>query len=156
MPYFEDVDMTEPVVGITEILNRLRASEIIATQQYYAHAVAVKGPNCVQLADLFKTHAGEETGHAEALMNRIDHLGGELDTEISRLLELTPDGADVRTSHLSEDMLVQDWGGENVAIDAYTEAAALVRDIDPVTWKVLVEILEDEYEHRRELANLLG
>lgn len=157
--FFADLDGSKREDVIT-MLNRLYAAEIIAKEQYRAHAVDVVGPNCIELAAMFLEHADEEDGHAKLLMTRINNLGGSLDNKLSRIMQITttssPDGHDVQQSPSTEQMLFQDIAGEADAIAAYTEACMLVRDYDPATYVMLAGILSDEWEHRTEWKNVLG
>lgn len=157
--FFADLDGSNRKDVIT-MLNRLYAAEIIATEQYRAHAVDVVGPNCIQLAQMFLEHADEETEHAKILIDRINNLGGSLDNKLRRINEIAvaskPEGKEVRHSQDTEEMLFQDIDGESDAIAAYTEACMLVRDYDPATFVMLAKILADEWEHMTEWKNVLG
>lgn len=157
--FFNDLDGSKREDVIT-MLQRLYASEIIAMEQYRAHAVDVVGPNCVQMSELFMTHAEEEYGHSKLLMKRIDDLGGSLDNGLQRMTDITTatklEGHDVQTSEDTSTMVKQDISGEADAIAAYTEGCFLVQHTDPATYVMLAGILADEWEHRTELRNILG
>ena len=49
----------------------------------------------------------------------------------------------------------QNVKGERCAIDVYKRLLDMTRDTDEVTWKMLLEILDDEVEHEADLQALL-
>lgn len=159
MPYFDDVNPDNPA-GQCEILNRLHADEIRAAMQYANHQVAVKGATCVQDAELFKTHYEEELGHAEKLRKAIDWLGGDVDNSLEEMTLIGPGAmagkGDILISPDRNIMMTLDLDGERSAIEAYTEAFYLFLPRNPMLAKIMQENLSDEYEHRRELENLLS
>lgn len=157
--FFADLDLTKRE-DVIVMLQRLYASEIVAREQYRAHAVDVVGPNCIELAAMFNEHADEEDEHAKELMQRIDNLGGSLDNRLSRMVELnpasTPEGKDVQVDPDTGRMVRFNISAEADAIAAYTEACLGVQHTDPATFTLLAHILGEEWEHRRELKNILG
>lgn len=159
MPYFDDIDASL-VEGRIEILNRLYASEIVAAEQYWNHEVAFRGPNSLSVQAMLDEHANEEMGHAELLRNRIAHLRGKLTNSLADMPILNPAAetgeGDIQISSSPNIMLQQDLQGELIAIQAYTEAIAMMRDYDPGTVLILTQILNDEFEHQHDLDNLLS
>lgn len=158
MQFFRDlrIDTRE---GLITMLNRLYASEIVAAQQYWNHAVAAKGMFGPVLAGIFNEHANEEMGHAATLRAHINDLGGLLDNRLCRMVEINPhtvgDGDVAPAAKRYGDTIQLDADAEADAIDAYTEASLLVQHLYPATYVILASILKDELEHRQELLDLL-
>lgn len=154
------VESVNSVEDVVSILQQLYASEVVAAQQYYKHAMDVRGVLTIQMADLFKQHAEEENGHAEKLRAQIDNLGGTILNKMEELMKLNPvprgESGDVQSSLVLRTMLEQDLKAEENAIAAYTLACRLIRDFDPGTFLVLAGILNEEYEHRTDFVNLLA
>lgn len=157
MAYFAELDGSK-VDDRIFMLTVAYGSEIIAAQQYWAHGVAAKGIASTQLQDVFYTHADDEMGHAAKLRDRIHTLGGQLKNDLKFMLESQAviNSGDVQPSMDVLRMLQLDAEAELNAIRVYEEIAAKVRDFDPVTWKLVVEIAGDEYDHANEACNLLG
>lgn len=157
--FFADLDLTK-TKDVIQMLQRLYASEIVAREQYRAHAVEVVGPNCIQLAELFNSYADEEDEHAKELLARIDALGGSLDNKLARMVELNPtsnpDAGDVEIDSDTGKIIRFNIIAESDAIAAYTEGCLGVQHTDPATYILLAHILGEEWHHRRELKNVLG
>jgi ferritin-like protein len=157
--FFADLDLAKQE-DVIVMLQRLYASEIVAREQYRAHAVEVVGPNCIQLAQLFNSYADEEDEHAKELLDRIDALGGSLDNKLTKMVDLNPtsdpDAGDVQVDPDTGRMLRYNIIAESDAIAAYTEGCLGVQHTDPATYILLAHILGEEWHHRRELKNVLG
>ncbi|MEM3492535.1 MAG: ferritin-like domain-containing protein, partial [Nitrososphaerota archaeon] len=54
-----------------------------------------------------------------------------------------------------EKLLEQNIKGEQCAIEVYNKLLEFTKEGDPVTWRLILEILEDEIEHEFELQSLL-
>jgi len=52
-------------------------------------------------------------------------------------------------------LLQQNIKGEQCAIDVYTKLLELTANRDPVTYNIVVQILQDEVEHEEDLQALL-
>lgn len=157
--FFADLDLTKQE-DVIVMLQRLYASEIIAREQYRAHAVDVVGPNCIELAELFNEYADEEDEHAKELLKRIDDLGGSLDNSLVKMVQLNPtsdpDAKDVMVDPDTGRMIRFNINAESDAIAAYTEGCLGVQHTDPATFILLAHILSEEWGHRRDLKNVLG
>lgn len=156
---FPDIAYNHPL-AIVSILQQLYASEVIAAEQYWSHWTRVKGPHSVAIQAMLDEHAREERTHADMLRKRIHDLGSPLDNRLAQLLELngliTPEAPDVVHETALSAILLADMVAEQRAVESYTRAIDIVRDLDPVTSLVLTQILKDEYEHLQELRNLLA
>jgi bacterioferritin (cytochrome b1) len=153
---FKGIQANVPT-DLFRMLNSLYASEIVAAQQYYRHANDVKGINSHDLQQIFLGHGAEEEAHAATLRTIIHTHGGTLDNSLASILKNNPSEAkDVQPASSVKTMLEQNLLGEADAIQAYTEACFIVRDLYPDIFVALSEILTDEYDHRNDFMNLLG
>ena len=101
----------------------------------------------------FLLHANEELVHADRLAKRIVELGGEPD--------FSPEGLAVR-SHAEyivgdtlRSMIKENLIAERVAIDSYKEMIAYLKDDDPTTQRLIMDILAVEEEHADDMAALM-
>ena len=153
MAFFSDIDCSRPD-GVVLLLNKLYAFEIVTAFQYWRHANDVRGMLSSELGDLFEAHAEESMGHADRLRDQIKNLDGRLMNELTSLAQLSPTG-DVKAAPSSKGMIALDLDGESASIQMYKEACAMMIVHDPGTHQILAEILNEEYEHRTDLKNLL-
>ena len=130
---------------LIQALNQDLADELSAITQYMWHHVMAEGMESAAVADLFKKTSVDEMKHAEALAERIDYLGG---TPITKPSEIKMGG------NLTK-MIQDDLAAELKAIKNYKEHIKLCED-DPVTRRMLEEILEDEEGHENEWKTLLS
>jgi len=162
MAFFEDVDITT-VEGQVDVLNRLHADEVRAAMQYINHRVAIKGATSLQDQGMLDEHYKEELEHADKLATWIDWLGGLLDNGLEEMAIIGPaaqqNAGDIWKADENmtrNEILEFDLKAELTAIQAYTEAIAMFQPVNPAIALTLSEILADEYEHRRDLRNLLS
>jgi bacterioferritin len=119
-------------------LNNALAEELGAIIQYMYHHVMGRGLASPAILDEFKSTSITEMKHAEALAERIDLLGGEPTIEISPIKV----GGDLTK------MIRDDLATEYRAIELYKGIIKLAaKEDDPVTRRLLEEILEDEEGH---------
>lgn len=143
------------VEKLLEMLNKAYADEWLAYYQYWVGAKVAVGRMRGIVAEELEEHAEEELKHAGMLVERILQLGGTpliSPEEINRETGcgyLAP--ADPNTLKLVE----QNIEGERCAIDAYKKIMEFVKDKDPITFKMALEILEEEVEHEDDLEAIL-
>jgi bacterioferritin len=132
--------------GLLQALNNALADELAAVIQYMYHHVMGRGPASPAILDLFKSSSIDEMKHAEALAERIDLLGGVPTIEISPIKV----GGDLTK------MIRDDLATEYHAIEMYKGHIKLAaKEDDPVTRRLLEEILEDEEGHANTWETLL-
>jgi bacterioferritin len=123
---------------LLQALNNDLADELAAVIQYMYHHVMGRGPASPAILDLFKSTSIEEMKHAEALAERIDLLGGVPTIEISP----------IKVGGSLTKMIRDDLATEYSAIKNYKSHIKLAaKEDDPVTRRLLEEILEDEEGH---------
>ena len=140
-------------LGLVQLLNDALATELVCALRYKRHHFTAHGLASPHIAEEFLVHANEETVHADRLARRIVQLGGKPD--------FAPDTLS-RRSHASYDestqlkaMIRANLVAERVAIEAYTQLIALVREQDPTTRRLQADIRADETHHADELQGRL-
>ena len=128
-------------------LNKDLEWEYAAAVQYVQHAAAINGPQFDSIQKELLIHAQEEMQHAVMLAEQIDFLGGVPTVDVERRY----------ISSDSIEMLKQYLAGEDNAITRYKkrigQAEALM---EYGLRRVLEDILIQEEEHKRDIANALS
>ncbi len=137
------------------LLNRAFADEWLAYYQYWLGAKVVKGPmKDAVIAELLQ-HAADELRHAEMLTLRIIQLGGVPVTEPKEWYRHTNCGYDAPADPHVMAILQQNVKGEQCAIGVYRKLLEITASKDPVTYNIVVQILQDEVEHEEDLQALV-
>ena len=129
---------------VIEALNRALAEELAALTQYMWQHVMGRGIASPAIRDELKAFSIQEMKHAEVLAERIDHFGGVPTTK----------PLDIKVGGDLKKMIQYDLDLENSAIKMYKEYIELAKE-DPVTHKMLIDILADEENHADELESWL-
>ena len=139
--------------AIVKLLNDALATELVCVLRYKRHYFTAKGVASPKIADEFLVHANEESGHADAIAERIVQLGGEPN--------FSPDSLSSR-SHAEYDeskelqaMIRANLVAERIAVETYHQMITLIGDKDPTTRRMLEQILAEEEEHADELSDWL-
>lgn len=144
-------------MDIDELLNMLNhafADEWLAYYQYWLGAKIVKGPMKDAVASELLLHATEELAHANILALRIIQLGGTPLISPEEWFKNTHCGYDAPVNPFVKEILTQNIKGEQCAIDVYQKLLQLVKDKDPVTYNIVLTILQQEVEHEEDLQSL--
>ena len=139
---------------LIKLLNQAFADEWLAYYQYWIGSKVVKGPMKDAVASELVLHATEELAHADMLAMRIIQLGGTPIIDPKDWNNYTHCGYDAPTSPFVKDILAQNIKGEQCAIDVYQKLQTLVREKDPVTYNIVLTILQQEVEHEEDLQAL--
>ncbi|WP_456397198.1 ferritin-like domain-containing protein [Desulfurobacterium sp.] len=140
---------------IVEMLNKALCDEWLAYYQYWIGSKVVKGPmKDAVIAELIE-HATDELRHADMLVTRILGLGGTPVLTPKEWFEKTNCGYDAPDDPFVRRILEQNVKGEQCAIDTYSEILKYTKDIDPITYNLVLQILTDEVEHEEDLQALL-
>jgi len=135
------------------VLNEALATELVCVLRYKRHYYTATGINATGVAAEFLQHAGEEQTHADQIALRITQLQGEPNFDPAGLAGRSHSEYDA-SSHLG-DMIREDLVAERVAIASYNEVIRWLEDKDPVTRRLLEDILAVEEEHANDLLGLL-
>lgn len=149
----EIVDMD--VGKLIGLLKKAFADEWLAYYQYWVGAKIAKGPMRGVAVAEFGEHAGEELKHADMIAERMIQLGGTPILKPEDWYKLTNCGYEAPEDPSLRVVLKQNIKGEQCAIDVYQGLLEIVKDKDPLTYNMVMEILEDEVEHEEDLQAIL-
>ncbi len=144
-------------VDNNEIVTQLRtalAEELIAVHNYWSQSKIIQGSLKDEIQKELFQHRDEEMGHANMLMDRILQLGGNpelkpIDWDRFASCRYTPNVNWDQRSIL--EVAIQ---GEKCSTEHYTQIAQFVEHRDVTTYDIIQKILDDEYEHIRDLKKL--
>ena len=139
------------VKQLIQLLNKAFSDEWLAYFQYWIGAKIVKGPMKEAVIAELTQHATDELRHAEMLCLRIIQLGGTPVTAPKEWYQHTNCGYDAPENAFVKDILDQNIKGEQCAITTYKNLVTLTMAKDPVTYNIVLQILEDEVEHEEDL-----
>lgn len=142
------------VKKLIEQLNRAFSDEWLAYYQYWLGAKVVKGPMKDAVITELEQHATEELNHALLLTNRIIQLGGTPVTVPQDWYKWTNCGYDAPDDPYVMTILKQNIKGEQCAISTYQKLMEMTAAKDPVSYNILLQILEEEVEHEEDLQSL--
>lgn len=148
------------IVGVNvdtllQLMNKAYADEWLAYYQYWVGAKVARGRMRGIIAEELEEHAKEELGHAELLVERMAQLGGAPLLTLEDLLKQSNCGYDAPTDPDTRTLLVQNIKGEQCAIVTYQKIYDFVKGKDPITEKLILQILQDEVEHEEDLEAML-
>jgi bacterioferritin len=144
------------VEELLKLLNKAYADEWLAYYQYWVGAKVACGRMRGIIAEELEEHAEEELEHAEKLAERIITLGGTLLLKPEDWLKESNCGYDEPSDPQTITLLKQNIKGEQCAITTYKKILDFVRDKDPITYHIVLEILSDEVEHEEDLESILA
>jgi bacterioferritin len=149
------------IVGVNvdellKMLNKAYADEWLAYYQYWVGAKVASGRMRSIVAGELEEHAKEELAHAEMLTERIVTLGGSPLLTPQDLLKESGCGYDAPSDPNTEKLVKQNIKGEQCAIAVYKKILDFVEGKDPITYHMILEILEDEVEHEEDLEAILA
>jgi len=142
------------VKELLELLNRAYCDEWLAHYQYWLGAKVVKGPMKDAVIVELEQHAIEELNHALMLTGRIIQLGGTPITSPKEWYNWTNCGYDAPDDPHVRKILEQNIKGEQCAITTYQKLLQTTQTTDPVTYNIVLQILEQEVEHEEDLQSL--
>jgi bacterioferritin len=149
-------------INTNEIIQQLRGAlsdEFIAAQNYWMQGkLLLQGPYHEEIQKELFEHMSEERRHADWLIDRILHLssGNEITPEI-KPMDWDRLGKCRYTPAIEWDansMLTNAIAGERCSTDHYAQIAEFCRAKDPVTYDLVQRIIEEEFEHIRDLSKL--
>ena len=138
------------------LLNKAYADEWLAYYQYWVGAKVAIGRMRGIVAEELEQHATEELKHAGMLTERIITLGGSPLLTPDDIKKETNCGYDAPADPDTKKLLAQNIKGEQCAIETYRKLLDFVKDKDPITYHMVLEILEDEVEHEEDLEAILA
>jgi bacterioferritin len=143
------------VAKLIEELNKALADEWLAYYQYWLGAKVVKGPMREAVVAELTEHAADELRHAGMLADRIVQLGGTPVLTPEDWYKVTNCGYDAPADPFVRKIVEQNIEGERCAIEVYKKLTDMIKDADPITYNMALEILADEVEHEDDLEAIL-
>jgi len=137
------------------LLYKAFSDEWLAHYQYWIGSKVVRGPNKEAVIAELTLHATEELNHAVLLTTRIIQLGGTPPLAPAEWMKLTNCGYDAPSDPFVKNVLEQNIKGEQCAITVYNKLLGITKDTDPVTYNIILTILQQEVEHEEDLQALL-
>ena len=140
-------------------LNRAYADEWLAAYAYnYMGQVVTGRPAAKQLSALLLDTSKDELEHQQELATRIVSLGGKPLADVNKLVEASNDGypAPPVNERDFEAIVKAVIGAERGAIEVYNKLAQKTHGKDPITYNLVIHILEEEVKHEDEFENLLS
>jgi len=139
---------------LVTLLRKAFSDEWLAYFQYWVGAQVVKGPMKDAVIAELNQHAADELRHAGMVSLRIIELGGVPVTKPEDWYKWTNCGYEAPDDPYVETVLQQNIKGEQCAITTYSKLLQTTREADPVTYNMVVQILQDEVSHEEDLQNL--
>ncbi len=143
------------VEKLIQLLNKAYADEWLAYHQYWTCAKLVEGPQRSEVITELNQHAQEEYQHLEKITTRIIQLGG---TPLKTPAEWYKHAGCTykATENLGmQSVLEENIKGEQCAIQFYDGLLRFIGTKDPITYDMILQILNDELEHEQDLTLLL-
>ncbi len=147
------------VADLIADLNRAYADEWLAAYAYNFMGQVVTGrPATSHLAELLLDTSKDELEHQQELAERIVSLGGKPLADVSRLVEASNAGYPTPPANEKDFEAVVKTVilAEQEAIEVYNRLVQKTHGKDPVTYNLVLHILEEEIEHEDEFEALLG
>ena len=135
----------DQVVGV---LNEALATEIVCVLRYQFHYFMATGIHSKAVAEEFREHAEEEQKHAGKIAERIKQLGGK--PEMNPIAVAKASHTEYKEGASLTDMIREDLIAERIVIEIYRELARYFGQKDPVSRRMMEEILAEEEEHADE------
>jgi bacterioferritin len=142
------------VARTIEILQAVLATELVCVLRYTQHSIVATGIASEGVKAEFAQHAKEEQGHAMAVAERINQLGGAPDFNPAGLA--TRSASEYSTGSSLVAMIKENLIAERIAVDHYRELIRFFGDNDPTTRAMIESILAVEEEHASDMQDLLA
>lgn len=139
---------------VLSLLNKAFADEWLAYYQYWLGAKVAKGPMKEAVIAELLQHSLDELRHADMVANRIIQLGGTPAISPQLWYDFSSCGYEAPGDPYVMQLLEQNIKGEQCAIGVYNSMLAETREMDPVTYNMALQILQDEVEHEEDLQAL--
>lgn len=132
--------------ALLDAMNEALSEELASIIQYLYHHIQARGLDSAAIGEVFKELSMIEMQHAYKLAERIDLLGGAPTTAVGPIRL----GGDLKK------MLEDNLNAEYESIEQYKRLVALAeQENDPVTRRLMEDILGDTEQHTDTLENLL-
>lgn len=146
--------MADSRAQIVEELKVAYRMELETVMNYLANSTNLDGVRAEEIKKSLAADITAELGHAQILARRIKTLGGQVPGSLSlkwdqKMLQPPADQTDVVT------VIKGVIEAEEGAVQQYTKIIKLCEGLDYVTQDVVITLMGDEEEHRREFVGFL-
>lgn len=141
---------------IINLLNKALITEYSAFFNYSLLIQSVVGLERVNIEADFKQNLDEELQHIQKLKNRIIQLGGVINLNLDSFKDDIVKYYIVPQSTNSLDSVKTIKKSEEKAIELYNQILRVLGNFDPITTKIIKEILYDEEEHLQEQIDFIN
>ena len=142
------------VEELLEELNKALSDEWLAYLQYLNASKIVKGRMFQNVVSELEAIAAEELEHAGELIGRIIQLGGTPVVDPKLYYEKTNCGYEVPTEDVVQ-VLKGAIKGEGCAIKVYNKIMKMTEGKDPVTYQLMLHIMQEEEDHEQRFEDIL-
>ena len=143
------------VKKLIQMLNEALSEEWLAYYQYWIGARMMEGPMRSEIEPELLVHADQELNHAVLVVNRIIQLGGTPVLTPEEWYKKTNCGYETPKDPSTRILLNQNIKGEQCAIEVYQKLLGIFDGKDPITYNIVLQILQDEVEHEEDLQGVL-
>jgi bacterioferritin len=152
--YIKGIQQRVDTNELVQQLRRALADELNAAYNYHIQSKIIQGSLREEIAKELLQHFEEETGHANMLTERIIQLGGNPEIRPLDWDKFSNCRYEYNTTWDQRDILEVALRGEKCATEHYTGIAQFAENRDTTTYDIVRKILDDEYEHIRDLNKL--
>jgi bacterioferritin len=154
LEYIKGIQQQIDINQTIKMLRSALAAELNASHNYWTQSKIIQGVHSDLIRKELIQHQQEENQHAEMLVNRILQLGGNPEIRPLDWDKHTPCRYELAGSWDEKAILEVATRGEKCAIADYTKTAEFLKNRDDTSYDMVMHILEDEYEHVRDLNKL--
>lgn len=136
-----------------ELLQTALTAELLCVWRYTMMSVSLAGLKQPRIGEEFQEQANDERRHMEAIAARMRELGGTPD--------FSPEGLETRFAEFGTradlaGLIEHNLAAERAVIGLYHRLIAHFAPTDPVTARMLADILDEESEHATDMQDLLA
>ena len=139
---------------LTNWLNSLIGSEMIAFLQYEIASHIVVGTDYDSCSAEFKQHADEERDHMNDLLDCAIERNIDIQYDLPSLISNANPVYEIMNRVDSNGLIEFHYDSEESAIQTYKEFYNLIKDDDVTLADTIKHILSDEIEHRKDLGKI--
>ena len=136
------------------VLNQELAVNVVCAVNHMRHFVTADRLHARSAAAEFLEHTVQESEHSDLLVARIQQLGGEADVSRDRIVSRSR--VEFNSPRDLEALIREDLVAENIAIAAYADSIAWLADVDPLSARLLEQVLSLEEEHAAVMLGLVA
>lgn len=154
MEYIKNIQQQVDINQTIKLLRGAIAAELNAAHNYWVQSKIIQGVHADEIRKELLQHQAEEMHHADMLAARIIQLGGNPEIKPMDWDKHAECRYELASAWDEKAILEQATRGEKCAIASYTKIAEFLKNRDTTSYDIVMDIIEDEYEHVRDLNKL--